>query len=104
MLKREGIENIVMLTGDSVKAAEIIAAKLGITEVHAQVLPEQKHGMIEELKAQGRRVIMVGDGINDAPALAAANVFRSHERRFRYRKGNCRYNSLVVQTLHSLRP
>lgn len=74
MLKREGIENIVMLTGDSVKAAEIIAAKLGITEVHAQVLPEQKHGMIEELKAQGRRVIMVGDGINDAPALAAANV------------------------------
>ena len=73
MLKREGIENIVMLTGDSVKAAEIIAAKLGITEVHAQVLPEQKHGMIEELKAQGRRVIMVGDGINVSAAMSDAS-------------------------------
>jgi len=74
MLRAEGIENIVMLTGDSVKAAEIIAAQLGITEVHAQVLPEDKHGMVEQLKAEGKRVIMVGDGINDAPALAAANV------------------------------
>mgnify|MGYP004653345875 FL=1 len=74
MLRAEGIDNIVMLTGDSVKAAEIIAAQLGITEVHAQVLPEDKHGMVEQLKAEGKHVIMVGDGINDAPALAAANV------------------------------
>ena len=63
-----------MLTGDSARAAEIIAEQLGITEFYAQVLPEEKHEMIEKLKADGRRVVMVGDGINDAPALAAANV------------------------------
>ena len=74
LMKKCGIENVVMLTGDSSSAAEMIAKQLGITEVHAQVLPEEKHSHIEQLKAQGRRVIMVGDGINDAPALAAADV------------------------------
>lgn len=74
MLKKAGIENIVMLTGDSQKAAEITAKKLGITQCRAQVLPEEKHAFVEKLKSNGRRVIMVGDGINDAPALAAANV------------------------------
>ena len=74
MLKEAGISNIVMLTGDSVKSAKIIAERLGITECHAQVLPEEKHGMIEKLKSEGKHVIMVGDGINDAPALATANV------------------------------
>lgn len=74
LMKKCGIENIVMLTGDSSSAAHKIARQLGITEVHAQVLPEEKHGHIERLKAEGRRVIMVGDGINDAPALAAADV------------------------------
>ncbi|MDO4944543.1 MAG: heavy metal translocating P-type ATPase [Ruminococcus sp.] len=73
-LKKAGIKNIIMLTGDSLKAAEITAEKLGITEYRAQVLPEDKHSYVEKLKADGRRVIMVGDGINDAPALAAANV------------------------------
>lgn len=73
-LKKSGFANVIMLTGDSAKAAETIAAQLGITEFYAQVLPEDKHGMIEKLKAEGRRVVMVGDGINDAPALAAANV------------------------------
>ncbi len=73
-LKNEGFENIVMLTGDSEKAAQIIAERLGINEFYAQVLPEEKHGMIEKMKSEGRRVVMVGDGINDAPALAAANV------------------------------
>ena len=73
-LKNEGFENIVMLTGDSEKAAQIIAERLGITEFYAQVLPEEKHGMIEKMKSESRRVAMVGDGINDAPALAAANV------------------------------
>ena len=63
-----------MLTGDSSSAAEIIAAQLGITEFHAQVLPEEKHSFVEQLKVDGHRVIMVGDGINDAPALAAADV------------------------------
>jgi len=74
MLKDVGIENVVMLTGDSEKAAEIISAQLGIDKYYAQVLPEDKHSMIEHMKLSGRRVIMVGDGINDAPALAAANV------------------------------
>ena len=74
LMKKCGIENVVMLTGDSSSAAEKIAQQLGITEVHAQVLPEDKHSHIEALKNQGRCVIMVGDGINDAPALAAADV------------------------------
>ena len=74
LMKKCGIENIVMLTGDSGSAAHKIARQLGITEVYAQVLPEEKHSHIERLKAEGRRVIMVGDGINDAPALAAADV------------------------------
>ena len=73
-LKHAGVEKTVMLTGDSCSAAEKIAQQLGITEVHAQVLPEDKHSHIEALKKQGRCVIMVGDGINDAPALAAADV------------------------------
>lgn len=74
LLKKAGIKNIVMLTGDSQKAAEMIAEKLGISIFHAQVLPEDKHSYVEQMKSDGRRVIMVGDGINDAPALAAANV------------------------------
>lgn len=74
LMKKCGIKNVVMLTGDSSSAAEKIAQQLGITEVHAQVLPEEKHSHVEQLKAQGRCVIMVGDGINDAPALAAADV------------------------------
>ncbi|MBQ8176418.1 MAG: heavy metal translocating P-type ATPase [Oscillospiraceae bacterium] len=74
LMKKCGIENVVMLTGDSSSAAEIIAKQLGITEFHAQVLPEEKHRHIEQLKADGHCVIMVGDGINDAPALAAADV------------------------------
>lgn len=73
-LKKSGFENIVMLTGDSEKAAKIISEQLGITEYHAQVLPEEKHGRIEKMKSEGRHIVMVGDGINDAPALAAANV------------------------------
>ena len=73
-LKESGIRNIVMLTGDSQKAAEITAEKLGITTVYSQVLPEQKYAYVEQMKQSGSRIIMVGDGINDAPALAAANV------------------------------
>mgnify|MGYP002230338139 FL=1 len=64
----------MMLTGDSAKAAEITAQKLGISDFRAQVLPEDKHRYVQQLKEHGHRVIMVGDGINDAPALAAANV------------------------------
>ena len=73
-LKSLGINNIVMLTGDSYKAAKTTAEQLGITEYKYQVLPEDKHKYIEDLKDKGHCVIMVGDGINDTPALAAANV------------------------------
>ncbi|MEC6815380.1 copper-translocating P-type ATPase [Photobacterium toruni] len=65
---------VVMLTGDSVKTAQVIATKLGITDVVAEVLPDGKAAQITLLQQQGRRVVMVGDGINDAPALALAEV------------------------------
>ncbi len=74
MLRQNGIENVIMLTGDHVSAAERTAKMLGITDFRAQVLPETKAGFISELKEQGKTVIMVGDGINDSPALATADV------------------------------
>ena len=73
-LKDLGIENIIMLTGDSESGAKSSAKALGITEYKSQVLPEDKSRIVEELKADGKTVIMVGDGINDSPALAAADV------------------------------
>ncbi|HQT71714.1 MAG TPA: heavy metal translocating P-type ATPase [Thiobacillus sp.] len=73
LLHEEGIE-IVMLTGDSRKTAEAVAAKLGIDRVQAEVLPDQKAAVIKQLQAEGRVVAMAGDGINDAPALAQAQV------------------------------
>jgi P-type Cu+ transporter len=72
-LKQEGI-HVVMLTGDHHTTAEAVARRLGITEVEAQVLPDQKSSVVQRLKAQGRTVAMAGDGVNDAPALAAADV------------------------------
>ncbi len=72
-LHREGIR-IVMLTGDNRQTAAAVANKLGIDEVIAEVLPEQKQAKVAELRREGRRVAMAGDGINDAPALAAADV------------------------------
>ena len=72
-LKRSGVR-IVMLTGDSRRTAEAVARKLGIDEALAEVLPEDKAGHVKRLQAEGRKVAMAGDGINDAPALAAADV------------------------------
>jgi Cu+-exporting ATPase len=63
-----------MLTGDNEGSARHIAAQLGIDELHAQLMPEQKAAIIAALRARGMRVAMVGDGINDAPALAAADI------------------------------
>jgi len=73
VLQKDGIR-IVMLTGDTPATAEAVARRLGIDEVEAEVLPDQKGRVIERLQAQGRVVAMAGDGINDAPALAQANV------------------------------
>jgi Cu+-exporting ATPase len=72
-LRRKGIQ-VVMLTGDNVRTAESVAHRVGIDEVMAGVLPDQKKAKVEQLRKEGRRVAMAGDGINDAPALAAADV------------------------------
>ena len=73
-MKDLGFDRIVMLTGDNERAAARIAGEAGIEEYEANLLPEQKHAYVERLVAQGRRVVMVGDGVNDSPALSAANV------------------------------
>ncbi|MCR4691999.1 MAG: heavy metal translocating P-type ATPase [Lachnospiraceae bacterium] len=73
-LRSQGFKHIVMMTGDSAKTAAAIAGSAGITEYYAEVLPEDKAGYIEKAKADGRRVIMVGDGINDSPALSASDA------------------------------
>ena len=73
-LRQTGIQHIIMMTGDGEKAARTACQQLGITEYYARVLPEDKAAKVEEIKTQGRTVIMVGDGINDSPALSAANV------------------------------
>lgn len=73
-LKKAGISKVVMMTGDSERTASVIAKKVGVDEYYSEVLPEDKAAFVEREKAKGRKVIMIGDGINDSPALSAANV------------------------------
>ena len=73
-LKKAGLKKIVMMTGDSERTAKAIAKKVGVDEYYAEVLPEDKANFVEKEKAEGRKVIMIGGGINDSPALSAADV------------------------------
>ena len=73
-LRKAGFTQIVMMTGDSDRTAKAIAARVGVDKYYSEVLPEDKAKFVEEAKAQGRKVLMVGDGINDSPALSAADV------------------------------
>lgn len=73
-LHQFGISKVVMMTGDSERTARVIADQVGVDEYYSEVLPEDKAAFVEAEKAQGRTVIMVGDGVNDSPALSAANV------------------------------
>ena len=73
-LRRIGVERLMMLTGDITEAADVVARQLDLTDYQATALPEEKFAMVRRLQAEGHRVAMVGDGINDAPALAMADV------------------------------
>lgn len=74
MLREEGITKVVMMTGDSERTAASIAMRVGVDEYYSEVLPEDKARFVEKEKASGRKVIMIGDGINDSPALSAADA------------------------------
>ena len=73
-LRKAGLSKIVMMTGDSERTAHAIAERVGVDEYYSEVLPEDKAAFVEKEKAAGRKVIMIGDGINDSPALSAADV------------------------------
>ena len=73
-LRRLGFKHVIMLTGDNLAAARRVASMAGITEFQANMLPEDKHSFVERLQHEGRHVVMVGDGVNDSPALSAADV------------------------------
>lgn len=73
-LRAEGVQKTVMMTGDSEKTAAAVARRVGVDEYYAEVLPEEKAGFVEREKALGHKVIMIGDGINDSPALSAADA------------------------------
>ena len=74
MLRKEGVSKIVMMTGDSERTAASIARRAGVDEYDSEVLPEDKAEFVEKEKRAGRKVLMIGDGINDSPALSAADA------------------------------
>ena len=74
LLRSHGIERVIMLTGDETETARRVAASTGVDEFHAELLPDRKHALIQAMRGDGRVVLMVGDGVNDAPALAAADI------------------------------
>ena len=73
-LKKAGFSKVVMMTGDSERTARAVAARVGVDEYYSEVLPEDKASFVEKEKAKGRKVVMLGDGINDSPALSAADA------------------------------
>jgi Cu+-exporting ATPase len=73
-IRRTGVRRVLLMTGDNARAASAVAAEIGVDEVHAGLLPEDKLALVRDLQRQGLRVAVVGDGVNDAPALAAADV------------------------------
>ena len=74
LLKKEGVSQIVMMTGDSERTAASIARRVGVDRYYSEVLPEDKARFVEREKAAGRKVVMIGDGVNDSPALSAADA------------------------------
>jgi len=73
-LRQLGVRTLIMVTGDKWSVAHRVAAEMGCSDVHAEVLPDQKLALVDELKSKGHRVAVVGDGVNDAPALAAGDI------------------------------
>lgn len=74
MLRESGFDKIVMMTGDSERTAAVVAAQIGVDDYHSEVLPEDKAAFVDQEHALGRKVVMIGDGVNDSPALSAADV------------------------------
>ena len=97
-----GVKHVVMLTGDSERTAERIAREAGVDEFKAELLPEDKYAYVERIKREGRHVAMVGDGVNDSPALGLADVGLGDGWRKRYRQRGRRHHPYRSRTLPPL--